>query len=155
MWILYISVIVFNLVAILMRKKLLPIEYYGTIFFGLFTAGLTDRFTDRYDMYFFFDPWFVEVESLWIMFGIYPAAAMMIVNWYPYNGSWYKKGLYLLAWSIFSTFYEWISLKAGFLHYHHWKLWYSAISYPFIYSLLLINLKFFRRLEKKGLNLND
>jgi hypothetical protein len=66
-----------------MRKKLLPIEYYGTIFFGIFTAELADRFTDKYDTYFFFDPWFVEVESLWIIFGIYPASAMMIVNWYP------------------------------------------------------------------------
>jgi hypothetical protein len=146
---LYTTVVIFNLIAILMRKNLTPIEYYSTILFGLFNSEIADRFTDKYDAYYFFDPWFIELESLWVLLGIYPAAAMIIVNWFPYNGSKYKKLLYLLGWSVFSSFYEWLSLKAGFLHYHHWKLWYSAILYPFLYSTLFLNLRFVKWITQK------
>jgi hypothetical protein len=146
---LYTSVVIFNLIAILMKKKLTPIEFYCTILFGLFNSEVADRFTDKYDAYWFFDPWFIELESLWVLFGIYPAAAMIIVNWYPYNGSIYKKLLYFLGLTVFSSFYEWLSLKAGFFHYHHWKLWYSVILYPFLYSTLFLNLWFVRWISHK------
>lgn len=145
---LYVSVAAFNLIAILMRKGLAPVEYYCTIFFGLFTSGIVDRFTDKYDIYYFFDPYFIDAKTLWVVFGIYPAAAMMIVNWYPYHANRYKQFLYLLGWAAFSTLFEWSFLKAGYLHYHHWELWYSAVSYPFLYYLLILNLRFLRWLNR-------
>jgi hypothetical protein len=51
---LYTTVVIFNLIAILMRKNLTPIEYYSTILFGLFNSEIADRFTDKYDAYYFF-----------------------------------------------------------------------------------------------------
>ncbi|MDP1442536.1 CBO0543 family protein [Priestia megaterium] len=148
--ILYISVIIFNLIALRMKKKLEWIDYYASIFFGLFAAELADRFTDKYDMYGFFNPYFIEVKTLWVLLGIYPAATMMIINWYPYSRSWIKKIFYIIGWSIFSTFYEYLSLKAGFLYHHKWNLWYSAFSYPFLYAMLFLNLRFFHWLKEKG-----
>ena len=147
---LYISVFVFNVVAIFMKKRLSSFEYYGSIFFGIFVAELTDRFTEWNNTYYFFKPSKIVLKSLWVMLGIYPAAIMLIINWYPYNKSWSKKVLYILAWSAFSTFFEWISLKSGYLHYTTWKLWYSAIMYPFMYSGLILNVYFIRWLNKKA-----
>ncbi|MDE8563341.1 hypothetical protein PNH38_05495 [Anoxybacillus rupiensis] len=148
MWILYFSIIVFNLIAIMMKKKLMRIEYYSCILFALFTSEIVDRFAEKYDLYGFFYPFMIEAKTLLVLFGIYPAASMLIINWYPYDGTWKKKSLYLLGWSIFSTFYEWLAVRVGFLYHHHWNLWYSAISYPFLYGMLLLQVSFFRRLSK-------
>jgi hypothetical protein len=146
----YISVFIFNTAAFLMKKRLRAFEYYGSILFGIFCAEISDRFADRFDLYYFFNSKLIEVQTFWVLLGIYPAATMLIINWYPYKKTWFKKALYILAWSLFSTFYEWLSLKSGFLHYEHWKLWYSAILYPFLYSGLLLNLYFIRWLIKKS-----
>jgi hypothetical protein len=145
-----ISVFVFNTLAILMLKKISALEYYGSIFFGIFLADISDRFADKYNLYYFFQPKVVETQTFLILLGVYPAASMMIINWFPYRESRTNKALYILAWSLFSVIYEWLALESGFLHYVHWKLWYSALSYPFLYSGLMLNLYFIRWLNKKS-----
>jgi hypothetical protein len=148
MWFLYASIVLFNLTAFLMKKKLRPIEYYASIFWGLFNAELADRFTDKYNMYGFFEPYFIEAKTLLIILGIYPAAIMLIINWYPFNRPLINKFYYILCWSAFSTLYEWLCLKMGFLYHKNWNMWFSAVSYPILYGVLLSNLKFIRWLEK-------
>ncbi|AIE61752.1 CBO0543 family protein [Bacillus methanolicus] len=147
MWFLYVSIVVFNLTAFLMKKNLRPIEYYASIFWGLFCSEIADCFAYKYDMYGFFDPYFLDAKTLLIVLGIYPAATMLIINWYPFNRSFIIKFFYIIVWSVFSTFYEWLTLKMGYLYHHHWNLWLSAVSYPFLYAALLGNLKFIRWLE--------
>ncbi|MFP5114121.1 CBO0543 family protein [Bacillaceae bacterium C204] len=132
-----------------MKKKLRPIEYYASIFWGLFTAELADRFTDKYNMYYFFNPYFVEAKSLLVILGIYPAATMLMINWYPFNCPLKNKFYYIICWSIFSILYEWLCLKMGLLHHKNWNMWLSAISYPFLYALLIGNLKLIRLLDNK------
>ncbi|MBT2721437.1 hypothetical protein J7E67_10230 [Bacillus sp. ISL-46] len=149
MWFLYVSIVVFNLAAFLMKKNLPLIEYYASIFWGLFTAELADRFTDKYNMYGFFEPYFVEAKTLLVILGIYPAATMLIINWYPFNRPLINKVMYILFWSVLSTLYEWLCLKMGFFYHKNWNIWLSAISYPFLYGLLFGNLKFIRWLEYK------
>lgn len=149
MWFLYVSIVVFNLAAFLMKKNLPPIEYYASIFWGLFTTEIADRYTDKYDLYYFFNPYFIEAKSLLVILGIYPAATMLILNWYPFNRPITKRFYYIICWSVFSIFYEWLCLESGFLHHKNWNMWLSAISYPFLYALLIGNLKFIRWLEHK------
>jgi hypothetical protein len=149
MWFLYVSIVVFNLSAFLMKKHLRPTEYYASIFWALFFSELTDRFTDKYDWYGFFEPYIIEPKTLLIIFLIYPSAPMLIINWYPFNRPVLTKICYIIGWSAFSTLYEWVSLKMGFLYHHHWSMWLSAISYPFLFGLLMGNLKFIRWLESK------
>jgi hypothetical protein len=48
----------------------------------------------------------------------------------------------------FFILYEWLCLKMGFLYHKNWNIWLSAISYPFLYTLLLGNLKFIRWLDR-------
>nr|WP_282599715.1 hypothetical protein [Priestia megaterium] len=74
---------------------------------------------------------------------------MLIINWYPFNRPLINKVMYILFWSVLSTFYEWVSLQMGFLYHKKWSMWFSAISYPFLYGLLFGNLKFIRWLEYK------
>lgn len=50
---LVISIFIFNLAAFLMKKKLLPYEYYASILFGLLVSEIADRFTDKYNWYYF------------------------------------------------------------------------------------------------------
>ncbi|MEH7483499.1 CBO0543 family protein [Neobacillus drentensis] len=82
-----------------------------------------------------------------ILFGIYPAATMLIINWYPFNRPLISKVSYIICWSVFSTLYEWLMLKMGYFYHDHWSIWLSAVSYPFLYGALLGNLKFIRWLE--------
>lgn len=150
MWFLYTSIILFNAAAFLMKKHLRGIEYYASIFWGLFFSNLADRFTDKYNMYGFFGSYFVDLKTLLIIFGIYPAATMLIINWFPFNRSIAKKIMYILFWSLFSILFEWLSIKAGFLYHHKWNLWLSAATYPIIYFLLIANVKFIHWLEKRN-----
>ncbi|KQL52413.1 hypothetical protein AN964_01890 [Heyndrickxia shackletonii] len=151
MWYLYFSVLVFNSVALLTKKKLEPIVYYASIFWGLFFAEFTDRWTDKWDFYGFFEPYVIDWPSTVIILGIYPAATVLLINWYPYKGTSIAKIRYVLAWSIFSSAFEYSFYLAGYEYFHGgWEWWYSAISYPFLYEILFLQVWFVRRLIKKG-----
>ncbi|WP_248892961.1 hypothetical protein [Bacillus methanolicus] len=91
MWFLYVSIVVFNLTAFLVKKNLRPIEFYASILWGLFCSEIVDRITDKYDVYGFFEPYFIEPKTFLIVFGIYPAATILIINWYPFNRSFINK----------------------------------------------------------------
>lgn len=67
MWYLYVSVLTFNSIAILTKKKLQPIVYYASIFWGLFTSEFTDRWTDKWDWYGFFEPQVIDWQTTLII----------------------------------------------------------------------------------------
>ncbi|OIK05454.1 hypothetical protein BIV60_27685 [Bacillus sp. MUM 116] len=152
MWYLYLSIITFNTIAILTKKTLQPVVYYASIFWGLFTAEIVDRWTDKWNLYGFFEPKVIDWQTTLIILGIYPAATVLLINWYPYERTRKAKVAYVLAWSIFSTAFEYSFYLAGYEHFHGgWKLWHSAICYPFLYEVLFIQVWFVRRLIKKGI----
>jgi len=146
---LYCSILIFSAIAIFMKKKLQATIYYGSVCFGVFWAALSDFFVDHYKIYYFFKNDYTDFKTLLVLIGIYPFAAMIIVNWFPYNGSKIRMVVYIFAWSLFSTFYEWLSLQSGILHYEKWKLWHSAVLYPFLYTLLILNVYFIMWLRKR------
>lgn len=80
---------------------------------------------------------------------IYPAVNSIYVNFYPYN-KWFKhKIMYILIASIAFTFGEYLFVKTGFLKYYHWKLVYSALMYPLMCVILILNQIMFRKLVYK------
>ena len=91
-------------------------------------------------------------SNLTVVFFILPriyAATVLLINWYPYERTMTAKVAYVLAWSVFSTAVEYTFYLVEYEHFHiGWKWWYSAISYPFLYGILL----FERRLMAKGCN---
>ena len=68
MWYVYVSVLTFNSIAILTKKKLQPIVYYASIFWGLFSSDFTDRWTDKWDWYGFFEPQVINSQTTTLLF---------------------------------------------------------------------------------------
>lgn len=146
-----ITILTFNGIVIRMRKRLRMNEIMATIFFALFVEVLVDTYACfKYKAWGFFNPDDAEFSALFVILGIYPAAAAMIINWYPYRSVWWKKSLYLLAWAVFSTSYEWLALKVGILWHQHWSLVQSFFLYPVIYYMLIAYVRFYRWLGLKG-----
>jgi hypothetical protein len=132
-------------IVIYMNKHLTLSEIYTTVVFGLLLQTQVDIFASvRFKAWGFFEINKVEFKSLWIIIGIYPIFAAMIINWFPYREIWWKKFGYLIAWATFSTSYEWMTLKAGILWHINWNLFYSFLMYPIIYYLLIIHVRFYR-----------
>jgi len=150
MWkLVYLAFAIFNLAAFLIPKKLNKIEIYATSFFA-FTYGVTvDMILDlHYNLYGYFEEGF-QWLGLLAIFIYFPSISILFLNLYPLKGNKGKKILYILAWTVFSLAFEWFCLQTKFYYQNGWKLWYSAISYPIIFSILLLNLKLVRRISNQ------
>ncbi|MBP1948648.1 CBO0543 family protein [Virgibacillus litoralis] len=143
---LLVSVAVFNLAAILIPKNISWIEIYGTILISIVLHLLIDTFLDlKYDLYGYFDKG-VDFKTLIFTFGIYPAVNIIIVNLYPLVHGILSKSLYILILTIFALSYEVALLNVNIFYHNEWRLWYSAIVYPFLLILLFLNRKLLKRL---------
>ena len=142
----YLAFGIFNIAAFLIPKKLSKIEIYANSFFA-FTYGVTiDMILDlHYNLYGYFEPGF-QWLGLFAIFLYFPSISILFLNLYPSKSNKGKKILYIFAWTVFSLAFEWFCLHTKFYYLNGWKLWYSAISYPIIFSILLLNLKLVRRL---------
>jgi uncharacterized membrane protein YczE len=148
--VLVITILIFNTVVILMKKRLKISEIYTTVTFGLLIDLLVDIYASfRFKAWGFFEVEKVEFSAMLIILGIYPAAAAMIINWYPYKSVWWLKLCYLLGWTVFSTAYEWLTLKVGILWYKNWSLYYSFLIYPFIYYILILHVRIYQWIKQK------
>lgn len=139
--------ILFNIIAVLMPKRLTRIEIYATSFFAITFGRTVDAFLDiKYNMYGFITE---GVNYLGVLgqFLIYPSISTLFLNYFPSTKNIISKTLYILSWSLFSVTFEWISLQTGFFYYTTWKLWYSALLYPILFLILLSNLKIIRNIN--------
>jgi len=150
-WYLFLCVIVFNTIAICMKKNLKLIDMYATIITSLLIHTKVDRWTDRMGWYGFFDRTHVDAPTMLVSIGLYPAASIIMLNFYPYDKSKWLAAGYILIWSIVSTFFEWTFLKMGYMYYGNgYHLIYSAFCYPFLYLILIGNLKLVDTILKKS-----
>ncbi|MDP4086241.1 MAG: CBO0543 family protein [Bacillota bacterium] len=106
-WIVIIIILIFNTITIFMRKRIRISEIYTTVTFALLIDVIADTYASaRFKAWEFFSVEKIELSALLIIFGIYPAIAAIIINWYPYQSLWWKKFFCLIGWAIFSTAYE-------------------------------------------------
>jgi hypothetical protein len=145
----YLAFAIFNIVAYLVPKRLSRIEIYATSFFA-FTYGITvDMILDlNYNLYGYFEEGFQWLGLLAIIM-YFPAINILFLNHYPLKSNKGKKLIYIIAWTVLSLTFEWFCQHTKFFYYNGWKLLYSAIAYPMIFSILLLNLKLVRRLDKQ------
>jgi hypothetical protein len=135
------------ILAIRGPKQVKLSELYATSFFAVCFAVIADVYLDvKLDLYGFFQKG-VDWSYLPIFFIDYPAANILFLRFFPLEKSMIKKTVYILGWSLGTLAMEQISLHTDLFYYHGWKWWYSAIAYPFIYSLLFLNLKITRKLD--------
>ncbi len=151
MWaFLFVSIVCFTLVAIRMKRRIPAHELYTTVVFALFADLIVDLYAS-----FVFRAWGlfyvneVEFASLLVIFGLYLPAAAMIVNWYPFRSTRRRKLGYWLAWTVFSTAYEWAAKEFGIVWHGNWNLFYSFLLYPFIYYMLIAQLRGYRWMKRK------
>ncbi|TCN20532.1 CBO0543 family protein [Mesobacillus foraminis] len=147
MWeLVYVCFAIFNAAALVIPKKLSNIEIYATTFFA-FTYGVTiDMILDlHYGLYGYFEEGFQWLGLLGIVL-YFPSISILFLNLYPLENKTSKKIIYIIAWTLFSITFEWFCLHTHFFYYNGWKIWYSALAYPVIFSILLLNLKLVRKL---------
>ncbi|TVY11368.1 CBO0543 family protein [Paenibacillus cremeus] len=147
------TVIVFNLIVLFMQKRISKIEMYATALFALCFAIITDVVLDiKFHLYEYFEEG-VQLKFLIGAIGIYPSTNIIFLNYFPYKKSIKAKTIFILACSLFATGYEWIADEySNFFTHKGWKLWHSAITYPFLFVILLVNYRFVRYLLKASVH---
>ncbi|WP_186578692.1 CBO0543 family protein [Aquibacillus kalidii] len=141
--------ILLNLIAVKVPKQLTSIEIYATSFFALSFGRTVDAFLDvKYNMYGFIIEG-VNYLGVLAQFLVYPSINTLFLDLFPFHKKGKTQVLYILGWSIFSIFFEWISLQTNFFYHNTWKLWYSAFLYPILFLILISNLKLIRKISDK------
>lgn len=152
MWFLLLTIAVFNLVFTIMPKKLTMIELFSTCLFAMVLQQVVDLALDlKLDLYGYFSKG-IQWRYLIPIFGIYPAVNAIFLNYYQYMRNAAEKFFYIVGCSIFSVVYELLAIEAGYFYHHYWKIWYSAISYPFLLLMLVLLLKLVRKMIQHQYN---
>lgn len=140
--------IVFNIIAYFIPKKLSRSEMYSTSVFALLYGATTDMVLDlHYNLYGYFENGF-QWAGLLVEYLYFPAINILFLNLFPYSKKLKNKIIYFIEWETFSIIFEWCSVHTHLFYYNGWKLWYSALVYPIIFFTLLINLKIIRSSQK-------
>jgi hypothetical protein len=146
---LILSVIVFNLIAILIPKRISSIEILTTTLFSLYLETMSNVFLDlKYDLYGYFTKG-VNWESLLYVLGIYPSVNIMFLNYFPHKKKLLSIAMYILGWSFFAYIFELLFLWSKTFYYNGWKFWYSIIIYPILYIILVCFYKYVNFLLRK------
>lgn len=141
----YLGVVV---ITYFMPKKMTASAMYSTSLFAVTLSCYADMYLSMdYHLYDYFEEG-MDYTHVIIQIGIYPFINLIFLNFYPGGASNARKIFYILGWSSFATFYEWLALQTSFFHYDNWSLIYSAIIYPFLFILLLANFRFVNVLEQ-------
>jgi hypothetical protein len=139
--------VVFILCLIFLPKRIPIIEIYTTALFSTFLAALADVFLDvKLDLYGFFNKG-VDWEYILIFLIIYPVWGFVVMNYYPFHKSVLSKLIYIAIWTFITGLCEYVALHTVAYYYNGWKLLYSILCYPFIYFLLVLNVRFTRKIN--------
>ncbi|TVY08639.1 hypothetical protein FPZ49_17595 [Paenibacillus cremeus] len=142
--------IVFNALFLFMPKKLSSIELFSTCMFAMVLQQIVDNVFDLLlDWYGYFAPG-IQWPYLIVSIGIYPAVNAIFLNYYQFTRSFAQRFWYIVGWCVFAVVYEWLAIKSGYFYHHQWKLWHSAIVYPFLFLTLLMILSLVRGMVKKS-----
>ncbi|WP_420819872.1 CBO0543 family protein [Paenibacillus favisporus] len=141
----FVFFLILDIVSFSVPKSLNRIEIYATSFFAYAFGLTTDVVLDlHYDLYGYLLPGFQWLSMLAIIM-YFPSVSFLFLNFFPFHKRMWSKIIYILAWSAFSISFEWLTLQTDFFYYNGWKLWYSAVLYPFIFFILVCNLKLVRK----------
>ncbi|MFB9330025.1 CBO0543 family protein [Paenibacillus aurantiacus] len=126
-------------IALRMPKRHSVTVMYITALFSTLLQLITDIILDaKYDWYgyFYHGP---DVYSVLACLLIYPPFNAIYLNYFPYGQRVMKQIAYIFAYCVFAVVYEWTAVQSGYFYYNGWKLWYSALVYPFLFLLLSVH----------------
>jgi hypothetical protein len=137
---LLISVLIFNLVAFKVNKRLTTSQIVQIWTFTIAFQMLFDLIVEfKYQSYWYFSPG-VDWVGLIPRTVLIPPVNMIFLNLYPFEKRVIKKILYFFSFVILILIYEFLTMLPepwGYFHYGWWKIWYSAIVDPIILICLL------------------
>jgi hypothetical protein len=145
MWSFVFGAVVINLIIIyFMPKKITHKEIYITWFLitaiTLFVDLIIGASLDLFDYGMDKKP---RVPETIIEATLTPSAGIIFINFMPKKMGMFC--IYVLAWTIFSVTFEWLSVKVGFLTYKGWDLKYSIPFYPVMSFFLRWHLYYLRK----------
>ncbi|WP_217592835.1 CBO0543 family protein [Cohnella sp. GbtcB17] len=142
-WFAYASAVAAVAALIFSPKRLTKLEIYATYFAMIALTIYTDLFFGLLlDLYDFINP-DMTLSDLILQLVLPPTAGVLILNYMPR-----RKKLFVPYWILTiasAVFFEWLSLKAGYLVYKGWSLFYSAAVYALGLLFLRWHLRFIRR----------
>ncbi|MFC4560199.1 CBO0543 family protein [Virgibacillus kekensis] len=141
---LLISVVVFLAVTFLAPKKIKRSELYAVALFSIVLGFVTDITADlKYNVYGYIKPG-VQFTGFLPILILFPTAGILYMNFFPFNKAFVLKLRYTFFWTIFCLTFEFLSIKSGYFYHNGWKYWHSALTYPFLFWLHILHLRFFR-----------
>jgi len=127
-----------------MPKKLTFIEIFTTCLFAMAFQQIVDLVLDlKLNWYGYFSKG-IQWAYLIPILGVYPAVNAVFLNYYQYMDNLTKKLWFIIGCSVFAVVYEFLAVKSGYFYHHQWKIWHSAILYPFLFVFLILILKWLR-----------
>lgn len=146
---LIISIVILNFIAFFMPKRLSRVEIYASALFAIFLEYIANYVFDFiHHLYGYFKPG-VDLVSFIVVVGIYPAVITMFLNYFPYKSKVLSKLIYILGVALLYLFYEWLSIKSKYFYHSGWNYWLSAIAYPILLVIIMLNLKLVRKLMRR------
>ena len=150
---LIIAIIIFNLIALKIKKRLSLIQMVHIWAFTIAFQTVFDVYIDfKYHGYWYFSK-SVDWNSFIALIFLVPPVNVVFLNFFPYKKTLMKKIIYLATWEVALLLYEVITLLPepwGYFHYGWWTLWHSLIINPILLLILLGYYKWMVKLEKRS-----
>jgi hypothetical protein len=147
----FIACLIFAVVAYAIPKKIKTYELYATsLFAALFGLFVDSILAVKYKLYVLYKPG-IQIPALIGQVVLYSTASIIVLNFYPHDKPLKWKLIYILSVSLLTLAFEVISFTFGFIKYNEWKIWYSAISYPFLTYFLVLQFRFFQWLVRRSI----
>jgi hypothetical protein len=142
-----LAAVIFNILVFRFVPKKLPKEITPLIvLLSISFPKLMDHSmaVEPYNLYDLTDTKKYELFDL-LLYGVYPAFGYLFVYFVDYFKG-FLLVLYMIAWSLFSTAFEWAFLKLHVFVYTGWRLSYSLPVYIIVLALTFL---FYRFIMKK------
>ncbi|WP_246141210.1 hypothetical protein [Bacillus marasmi] len=156
--ILYISIFLFNYIALKMNKIKTMNRIVHIWLFTITIQIIFDVIIEfKYHGYWYFDKG-VDWHGLPAHLFLIPPVNVMVISWFPFKTNLFKQTIYILCWTLVVVFYEWVTILPepwGFFHFGWWKLWYDLIIVPVLILILVGFYKWVIKLELKICNADE
>lgn len=147
---LVIASLILIIIAYFIPKKLKLYEIYTTsTFAALFGLFVDSILAVKYKFY-VLDKAGIQIPALIGQVILYSTTSVIILNTFPYNKTIKYKIIHVISYSMLTVIFEALAWKFGFIKYNEWKIWYSAVCYPFLILLLIYHYKFYRCLVERS-----
>jgi hypothetical protein len=139
-WFVLITLFLSFLVIILLPKKMPVRLAILMMIFSLTVARLADHLlaTPRHDLYNIMDSGKFDAFDLvlYLVYAPFGYIFVYVYEWLKVKGYWIL--IYILLWSIFGAFFEWVSVQFKVFVYNGWELKYSFTFYVASQAITLL-----------------